>query len=80
MPGINGRVLGERLLTTRPETKILYMSGYTDSFIAGHGVLDQKPNLLYKPFTEDALVQRVRTVLDTRGERHPSEKIVANKL
>jgi two-component system, cell cycle sensor histidine kinase and response regulator CckA len=64
MPGINGRVLAERLQGTRPTTKILYMSGYTDSFIAGHGVLDQKTNLLYKPFTEEQLIERVRKVLD----------------
>ena len=64
MPGINGRVLAERLLVMRPDAKILYMSGYTDSFIAGHGVLDQNTNLLYKPFSEDKLIEKVRSVLD----------------
>lgn len=78
MPGINGRVLAERLLTTRPDTKILYMSGYTDSFIAGHGVLDQSTNLLYKPFSEEKLIERVRSILDAGVERistkpHPRE-------
>ena len=69
MPGINGRVLAERLLVARPGTKILYMSGYTDSFIAGHGVLDRSTNLLYKPFTEEKLIERVRGVLDAGVER-----------
>jgi two-component system, cell cycle sensor histidine kinase and response regulator CckA len=64
MPGINGRVLAERLRDSRPETKVLYMSGYTDSFIAGHGVLDQKTNLLHKPFSEEMLLRHVRDVLD----------------
>jgi FixJ family two-component response regulator len=64
MPGINGRVLAERLFVMRPDAKILYMSGYTDSFIAGHGVLDQNTNLLYKPFSEDKLIEKVRSVLD----------------
>jgi PAS domain S-box-containing protein len=73
MPGINGRVLAERLLTTRPDTKILYMSGYTDSFIAGHGVLDQNTNLLYKPFSEEKLIERVRSVLDAGAERVSTE-------
>jgi len=73
MPGINGRVLAERLLVTRPGTKILYMSGYTDSFIAGHGVLDQSTNLLYKPFTEEKLIERVRSVLDASVERVSTE-------
>jgi len=65
MPGINGRVLAERLLVMRPDAKILYMSGYTDSFIAGHGVLDQNTNLLYKPFSEDKLIEKIRSVLDS---------------
>lgn len=71
MPGMNGRVLAERLLTTRPDTKILYMSGYTD--IAGHGVLDQSTNLLYKPFSEERLIERVRGVLDAGAERISTE-------
>jgi len=40
------------------------MSGYTDSFIAGHGVLEQGIALLHKPFTEEALLAKVRQVLD----------------
>ncbi|MGB7437244.1 MAG: PAS domain S-box protein [Candidatus Acidiferrum sp.] len=76
MPGINGRVLAERLLGSRPETKILYMSGYTDSFIAGHGVLDQKTNLLHKPFTEEILLQGVRGVLDSPAEGSPTKQVV----
>ena len=64
MPGINGRVLSERLLPQYPHMKVLYMSGYTDSFIAGHGVLEQGIALLHKPFTEEALLAKVRQVLD----------------
>ena len=43
------------------------MSGYTDSFIAGHGVLDKGSYLLNKPFTEAALIDKVLEVLG--GER-----------
>ena len=64
MPGINGRVLAERLAPRQPKMRVLYMSGYTDSFIAGHGVLEAGTHLLHKPFTEDALVRKVREVLD----------------
>jgi PAS domain S-box-containing protein len=63
MPGINGRVLAERLALNRPDMKVLYMSGYTDSFIAGHGVLEEGIQLLHKPFTEEALMQKVRALL-----------------
>jgi two-component system, cell cycle sensor histidine kinase and response regulator CckA len=64
MPGMNGRALAERLLPRQPEMKVLFMSGYTDSFIAGHGVLEQRTLLLNKPFTEEALIGKVREVLD----------------
>jgi len=54
-----------------PRIKVLYISGYTDSFIAGHGVLGPESNLLNKPFTEEALIHKVRDVLDSakRGQR-----------
>jgi two-component system, cell cycle sensor histidine kinase and response regulator CckA len=64
MPGMNGRVLAEQLLRRLPTMKVLYMSGYTDSFIAGHGVLEPGTHLLQKPFTEDVLIRKTREVLD----------------
>jgi DNA-binding NtrC family response regulator len=64
MPGINGRVLAEQILPRQPGMRVLYMSGYTDSFIAGHGVLDPGTHLLHKPFTEETLIRKVREVLD----------------
>jgi len=67
MPGINGRVLAERLAPLQPGMKVLYMSGYTDSFIAGHGVLETGTHLLHKPFTQEALARKVREVLDGTG-------------
>ena len=67
MPGINGRVLAERLAPRQPGMKVLYMSGYTDSFIAGHGVLEAGTHLLHKPFTQDVLARKVREVLDSTG-------------
>jgi hypothetical protein len=45
------------------------MSGYTDSFIAGHGVLEPDTHLLHKPFSEEVLIQKVREVLD--GKKNP---------
>jgi two-component system, cell cycle sensor histidine kinase and response regulator CckA len=65
MPGMNGRVLAEQLLPRQPGMKVLYMSGYTDSFIAGHGVLEPGIHLLHKPFTEDDLIRKARQVLDS---------------
>jgi two-component system cell cycle sensor histidine kinase/response regulator CckA len=64
MPGMNGRVLAEQLLPRQPGMRVLYMSGYTDSFIAGHGVLEPGTHLLHKPFTDEVLIRKVREVLD----------------
>ncbi len=64
MPGMNGRVLAEHLLPRQQGMKVLYMSGYTDTFIAGHGVLDPGTHLLHKPFTEEVFLRKVREVLD----------------
>ena len=68
MPGMNGRALAEHLLSRQPGMKVLYMSGYTDTFIAGHGVLDPGMHLLHKPFTEEVFLRKVREVLDV-GKR-----------
>ena len=68
MPGMNGRVLGERLAPSQPGMKVLYMSGYTDSFIAGHGVLEPGTQLLHKPFTQEALTRKVREILDANRD------------
>ena len=73
MPGINGRVLAEQLLPRQPGMKVLYMSGYTDSFIAGHGVLEPGTQLLHKPFTEEVLIRKVREVLD--GGKKPGTAV-----
>ena len=67
MPGINGRALAEALVATRPELKVLYMSGYTDDVIAHRGVLEGGNLILEKPFTVLALLGRVRAALEERG-------------
>jgi two-component system, cell cycle sensor histidine kinase and response regulator CckA len=68
MPGINGRVLANRLLAKQRDMKVLFISGYTDSFVAVHGVLERGMTLLNKPFTEEELVQKVREVLDRAND------------
>ena len=67
MPGMNGRALAERLLPKHPGMRVLYISGYTDSFVARHGVLEQGMVLLHKPFTEEVLIRKVREVLDAES-------------
>jgi FixJ family two-component response regulator len=64
MPKMSGRELAEHLVAIHRETRVLYMSGYTDGAIGQHGVLDAQTELLQKPFTFDALAQKVRKVID----------------
>jgi DNA-binding response OmpR family regulator len=64
MPGMNGRVLRDKLRQSRPAMGCLLMSGYTADVIAHHGVLDEGMDFLQKPFTTHALTEKVRAVLD----------------
>ena len=64
MPGMRGRELAEKLSSSRPRMKILYISGYTDGSIVENGELAQGSSFLEKPYSSDALARKVRQVLD----------------
>lgn len=66
MPGMSGKQLAERLLNSRPEIKVLYMSGYTENTIIHHGILDEDINFIQKPFGTDSLAKIVREILDMK--------------
>ncbi len=64
MPKMNGRVLSEQLLQTRPDLKVIYMSGYTDNVIVHHGVLDAGTHFINKPIGAAELLRKIREILD----------------
>ncbi len=64
MPKMNGPMVAERLTVIRPDTRVMFMSGYADSTSTHLRLIQPGVTLLDKPFSEDDLVMAVRTVLD----------------
>ncbi|BFU47398.1 hypothetical protein KRMM14A1004_56350 [Krasilnikovia sp. MM14-A1004] len=71
MPHMLGKELAERLHKARPETAVLYMSGYAQPVLASQGTLDPDVTLLEKPFTKPQLLTAVRQILDHRSATAP---------
>jgi len=65
MPGINGRELARRICEMRPETKVLFMSGYSENAVAQDGLVEEEITLLQKPFALSALGFKVREQLSS---------------
>ncbi len=68
MPQMSGAELVNQLLPLRPQTRVLYMSGYTDDAIIHHRILERGVTLLQKPITPDLLLRKVRAILDANGQ------------
>jgi PAS domain S-box-containing protein len=64
MPGMGGRRVAEVIRATRPQLKVVYMSGYTDSAIVDHGILEPGVTFVQKPFATEVLLRKIRDVLD----------------
>ena len=63
MPGINGRELARRVTASRPDVKVLFVSGYTGEAVHQRGLLEPGVAFLQKPFTAEVLARKVREVL-----------------
>jgi len=67
MPRMSGKELALRLAESRPEMKVLFMSGYTPDAIVHHGVIEEGVMLIHKPFTPNKLAPMIREVLSGDG-------------
>jgi two-component system, cell cycle sensor histidine kinase and response regulator CckA len=62
MPAMSGLALAERLLSDRPEMKVLYMTGYSNEVVLAHGT-PEPGSLIEKPFTPRQISARVREMV-----------------
>ncbi|SPE39245.1 Multi-sensor hybrid histidine kinase (fragment) [Candidatus Sulfopaludibacter sp. SbA3] len=67
MPGISGRELAQRLRVIRPDTRLLFMSGYTDNVAVYRAEVDAGAAFLQKPFSPVGLAGKVREALRPAG-------------
>ena len=63
MPGMDGNKLAKQVQLIHPETRTLFMSGYTASIIEQQNILDENVNFIQKPFSLQDMARKVREVL-----------------
>jgi CheY-like chemotaxis protein len=61
--GMNGRQMADAARISRPDLKILFITGYAENAVVGNGNLDEGMHIITKPFTGDELAQRVHTLV-----------------
>ena len=64
MPRMGGEELADRVAALMPDTRVLFMSGYTGASFQRPGALSPATNFIEKPFRVDGLLRMVRLVLD----------------
>jgi CheY-like chemotaxis protein len=63
MPGMNGRIVADRVTALRPDTRVLLMSGYSDDAVLRSGIEMAKTPFIQKPFSMEALAAKIRETL-----------------
>ncbi len=66
MPQMDGRAVAREVLALRPAISVLFMTGYASSAIAENGQPWPGAELIEKPFTAQALIEKIRAVLERR--------------
>ena len=64
MPVKNGRDAYEEIKKLNPDVKAIFMSGYTDDIISRKGILEEGFDFISKPINPDAMLRKIREVLD----------------
>jgi len=71
MPEMNGSELAKKLLASRPDLKVLFISGYTADVIAHNTILDSQLNFIQKPFSSISLTTIVHNILNSELQQKP---------
>jgi signal transduction histidine kinase len=64
MPKVSGRDAVSRVKASRPDIRVIYMSGYSSAAAGRNGLAESEEAFLQKPFSLEALLRKVREVLD----------------
>jgi CheY-like chemotaxis protein len=64
LPGLNGRQLADAARVSRPELKILFMTGYAENAAIAGGFLAPGMEMITKPFAIETIAQRIRDLID----------------
>jgi CheY-like chemotaxis protein len=65
MPEMSGVELADRLERERPDTRILFMTGYAEELVMNEGILGKHRECIGKPFTQEQITKRVRKILSS---------------
>jgi CheY-like chemotaxis protein len=68
MPGMNGRVMANRVREILPQIRVVFMSGYTEHVLLHDGEVGPHLEYLQKPFTLETLTRKLAHVLEKREE------------
>jgi DNA-binding response OmpR family regulator len=64
LPGLNGRQLADHARETRPDLRVLFITGYAENATRASGFLDPGMEMITKPFAVDALTTRIRAMIE----------------
>ncbi|NOY82230.1 MAG: PAS domain S-box protein [Kiritimatiellaeota bacterium] len=70
MPGMGGREVYRRLKHAKPELRVLFSTGYSEGAIHTRFILDEGLELFQKPYDGQALLRKVRSMLDESRSTH----------
>lgn len=65
LPGLSGRQLAEQGRDTRPDLKVLFITGYAENATLANGFLDAGMEMMTKPFAVEALTLKIRTMIES---------------